>query len=89
MEDEQKLSVVFRSLQERGLYFIDSRTTPHSQAAAAAKRIPIRFASRTLFLDNDNNQELIYWEMKFTYSKRNQFQNRKLFQHQGLEYIWE
>lgn len=60
MEDEEKLLVVLKELQKKGLFFIDSRTTAASRAADLARQTGIRFASRRIFIDNDQDQELIF-----------------------------
>ena len=60
MEDEEKLNIVFQELKERGLFFIDSRTTPDSRAERVAKKTKIRYASRKLFIDNDQDEEIIF-----------------------------
>jgi uncharacterized protein len=59
MEDEEKLYWVFQELRERGLFFIDSRTTPNSRAEVLAEKTGIKFASRKLFIDNDREEEAI------------------------------
>ncbi len=60
MEDEEKLEIVLGELQSRGLFFIDSRTTSASRAGALAARSGIRFAARGLFLDNNQEQTVIF-----------------------------
>jgi polysaccharide deacetylase 2 family uncharacterized protein YibQ len=60
MEDEVKLMVVLKELQKKGLFFIDSRTTSASRAEDLARKTGIRFAARRLFLDNDQDQGLIF-----------------------------
>lgn len=60
MEDEERLQIVLKELQQRGLYFIDSRTTPKSRAKAVAVKTGIRFAARRLFLDNEMEQAVIF-----------------------------
>ncbi len=68
MEDEEKLAAVFQVLKKRGLYFIDSRTTPNSKAGELARKIGIRFAARKIFIDNGQNRDttmqnlLGHWE---------------------------
>ena len=57
MEDEGKLAVVFGELKKRGLFFIDSRTTPHSEAGELALKMGIPFAARKVFIDNDKDHE--------------------------------
>jgi hypothetical protein len=58
MEDEEKLAVAFGELKKRGLFFIDSRTTPHSRAEELAIRTGIRFAARKVFIDNEQDREI-------------------------------
>ena len=60
MEDEEKLYLVLKELQQRGLFFIDSRTTAASRGKTVAARTGIPFAARSLFLDNDSDQEVIF-----------------------------
>jgi polysaccharide deacetylase 2 family uncharacterized protein YibQ len=52
MEDEARLSVVMDELGKRGLFFVDSRTTPDSRGREAALRAGVRFAARTVFIDH-------------------------------------
>jgi len=52
MEDEARLTVVMEELEKRGLYFVDSRTTPDSRGREAANRTGVRFAARGLFIDH-------------------------------------
>lgn len=51
-EDPDKMAVVLQALRERGLFFIDSRTTPKSRAREAAGRTGIPFAERSAFIDD-------------------------------------
>ena len=51
MEDEARLTLVMEELKKRGLYFVDSRTTPDSRGSEAANRTGVRFAARSLFID--------------------------------------
>ncbi len=52
MEDENKLAVVMQELAKRGLFFVDSMTTPVSRARSAAARAGVRYASRAVFIDH-------------------------------------
>jgi polysaccharide deacetylase 2 family uncharacterized protein YibQ len=52
MEDEARLTMVMEELAKRGLYFVDSRTTPDSRGREAANRTGVRFAARDLFIDH-------------------------------------
>lgn len=58
MEDEEKLAVVLRELKKKGLFFIDSRTTPHSKAGELAAKMGIAFAMRKVFIDNGQDREI-------------------------------
>jgi hypothetical protein len=60
MEDESKLDIVFRQLKKRNLYFVDSRTTSLSKGPKIARRLGLRFISRRVFIDNDNNYMTIF-----------------------------
>ncbi|MDD5713125.1 MAG: divergent polysaccharide deacetylase family protein [Smithellaceae bacterium] len=60
MEDEDKLVPLFRELKEKNLFFVDSRTTPNSQGRTAAHDTGLRFASRQIFIDNDQNYDATY-----------------------------
>jgi uncharacterized protein len=52
MEDEDKLSLVMGQIKEKGLYFLDSRTSPSSKGEDIAARMGLRFAARQIFIDN-------------------------------------
>jgi polysaccharide deacetylase 2 family uncharacterized protein YibQ len=53
MENKAGLSIVMEELAKRGLFFVDSRTTPHSLGREAAAKAGVRFAERALFIDHD------------------------------------
>ena len=57
MEDALRLKIVMEELKKRGLYFVDSRTSPHSQGREAAVEVGIRFAARDIFIDHENGYE--------------------------------
>lgn len=50
--DAQALAPAMRVLAERGIYFIDSRTTANSVAEAVARREGVASAARDVFLDH-------------------------------------
>jgi polysaccharide deacetylase 2 family uncharacterized protein YibQ len=52
MEDEGRLAVVMQELAKKGLFFVDSLTTPVSRARSAAAKAGVRYVSRTAFIDN-------------------------------------
>lgn len=51
-------------LREQGLFFLDSRTTAHSQALAAAEAAGVEALGRDLFLDHDPRPEAIFAQMR-------------------------
>jgi uncharacterized protein len=54
-EDEEKMIIVMKELKKRGLFFIDSRTTPESKAGRTSRDVGTPFASRQIFIDNGQN----------------------------------
>ena len=52
-QDPSKMELVLASLKEKGLYFIDSRTSGASKAYEIARRMGIRAGMRNVFLDHD------------------------------------
>jgi hypothetical protein len=52
-EDERLMKIVMGELRERGFYFVDSRTSPHSRAREAALQTGVRFAERNIFIDHN------------------------------------
>ncbi len=58
-QDEKAMAVVLNELKNRGLAFLDSRTTEASVASSVAKRIHIPFAARDVFLDHEINKDEI------------------------------
>lgn len=53
--DRQAMDWVMPILAERGLFFVDSRTSAATQAAFAAEAAGVRHLSRDVFLDNDRS----------------------------------
>ena len=51
-EDRGKMALVMEELRQRGLLFVDSRTTPRSVAGTEALRRGVPHAGRDVFLDN-------------------------------------
>ena len=58
-ENAQGMWVVIETLKARGLYFVDSATTPDSQGLALARRLHLPSARRHLFLDNEHEAAAI------------------------------
>lgn len=51
--DQGKMEVVLGDLKTRGLFFVDSVTTPKSVGYQTARRLGVRSARRQIFIDND------------------------------------
>jgi polysaccharide deacetylase 2 family uncharacterized protein YibQ len=51
--DPGRMAILMAELRQRGLLFLDSRTTPESVAASEAQRSHVPFAKRDVFIDND------------------------------------
>lgn len=62
-EDARALSPVMESAKEKGLFFIDSRTTGKSRVAEVAKRFGVPTMNRDVFLDNVADVEAITREI--------------------------
>jgi polysaccharide deacetylase 2 family uncharacterized protein YibQ len=54
-----QMGELFEVLRRRGLFFIDSRTTAQTVARQVAQRMGLLFAERDVFLDDEQNSELI------------------------------
>lgn len=62
--DPELMATLLSQLKERGLYFVDSRTSPDTVALTVAKKIGLRSASRDVFLDNESDEEAIEWALQ-------------------------
>jgi hypothetical protein len=51
-EDRAKMGTVLSFLKGKGLFFIDSKTTPHSVGYSLAREMGLESASRNVFIDN-------------------------------------
>lgn len=65
-QDSERMTAVMEVLKERGLYFLDSKTSAQSIAGDIAEEIGIPHASRNVFLDNNNDKEYILGQLKLT-----------------------
>jgi uncharacterized protein len=57
--DERSMRAVLAVLKERGLFFLDSRTSPESVGYRLASRLGVPAAERQVFLDSDPRPEII------------------------------
>ncbi|HWP92601.1 MAG TPA: divergent polysaccharide deacetylase family protein [Thermodesulfobacteriota bacterium] len=51
-ENSELMELVLESIKKKGLFFIDSRTSPHTTGFDMARKMGIKTAKRDLFLDN-------------------------------------
>ena len=63
-ENEEKLRLVMRELKNRGLFFVDSRTTSRTQAYKVAQEEDVPSAERNVFLDNIQSPQAIRRQLK-------------------------
>jgi polysaccharide deacetylase 2 family uncharacterized protein YibQ len=59
MEDEERVAVVIREIQRRGLFFVDSLTTNRSKGRRLSNFYSLPMLSRDIYLDNDQQTERI------------------------------
>ena len=64
MEDPEKMRIIFAELKRRGLFFLDSRTTPQTVGLHTAQSIGLRAIERSLFLDHSQDPEDIKQQME-------------------------
>ncbi len=62
-EDKVRMLAVMDVLKERGLFFLDSKTSAKSRAEEAAAESGIAYAHRHVFIDNNNNKEYILGQL--------------------------
>lgn len=60
MMDEKKLTVVFNTLKNKKLFFVDSRTTSDTKTIVTAGKVGLPIAVRNIFLDNNRDYNEIY-----------------------------
>jgi polysaccharide deacetylase 2 family uncharacterized protein YibQ len=64
-QDSHRMELVLKEIQQRNLYFIDSRTDPASKAEETAKKIGVKTMHRDCFIDNIKNEEEILKSLDF------------------------
>lgn len=63
-EDEALMKVVMDTAREEGVFFLDSKTTAHSVGEKLARKMGVKTASRSVFLDNVQDKEYIRGQIK-------------------------
>jgi hypothetical protein len=59
MEDPGKLKIILSDLKRRGLFFLDSRTTPQTVGLRTARLVGLNAKERTLFIDHSPEENAI------------------------------
>ena len=62
-EHEEQMRVVLQALKEKGLFFIDSVTTPKTVGQRLAREIGMKSGSRNVFLDNEQERTYIQGQL--------------------------
>ncbi len=57
--DERIMNLILEQIRERGLFFLDSRTTADSVVSSVARRLNVPYTERHVFLDNEQDAESI------------------------------
>lgn len=58
-EDAERMRIVLKQLKDKGLYFVDSKTSPRSKSGKIAREMGLKTASRDVFLDNQQDEGYI------------------------------
>jgi polysaccharide deacetylase 2 family uncharacterized protein YibQ len=58
-DDIRTMSIVFKELKKRGLYFLDSFVSPNSVCLDLAHKMHLAFARRNMFIDNKEDADYI------------------------------
>jgi polysaccharide deacetylase 2 family uncharacterized protein YibQ len=64
MEDPEKLRIILKELKRKGLFFLDSRTTPQTAGLETAKSMGLKATERSLFLDHSKDPEDIKQQLE-------------------------
>ncbi len=59
MENEETVRMLMKELKSRGLYFVDSLTTPDSRGYSVAKQVGVKILKRDIFIDQSE------WSKKY------------------------
>ena len=62
-EDKTRMTAIMKILKQHNMFFLDSKTSPNSQAEDAAAEVGIAYAHRHVFIDNNNNKEYILGQL--------------------------
>ena len=65
-EDKERLGYVMNILKQRGMFFLDSKTTASSKGKELAEVDGVDYAARDVFLDNENDYAYIMKQLEKT-----------------------
>lgn len=65
-QDEERMQIIMETLQDKNLFFLDSKTSPKSVAHTIAAKMNVKHASRNVFLDNLNDKEYILKQLELS-----------------------
>src|SRR3989304_9233860 len=63
-EDRERMRIVLKQVKERGLYFIDSKTSPQSKSDKMAREMGLKAGARDVFLDNEQEEGYILGQIE-------------------------
>jgi len=74
-EDEGLMKLLFGEFRKKNLYFLDSLVTNNSVCRRVAAETKVKFAARSVFLDNENNIDYIKGQLAelLSLAKQNKF----------------
>jgi hypothetical protein len=53
------LKIILTELKKRGLFFLDSRTTPQTMGLQTARSLGVKSGERSVFLDHSQGEEAV------------------------------
>jgi len=60
---QREMRETLELIKQKGLFFVDSRTSPNSKGYHIAKQLPMPAACRDIFLDNELNELAILYQL--------------------------
>jgi polysaccharide deacetylase 2 family uncharacterized protein YibQ len=64
MEEPEKIAIIFSELKRRGLFFLDSRTTPQTVGLQVAQSVGLKAVERNIFIDNSSTEENVKQQLE-------------------------
>jgi len=64
--ESSRMYQIFTLLKQEGIFFIDSRSTPHTQGRSSARMFRIPFAERDVFLDHERDADYVRGQIEET-----------------------